>query len=751
MKRYIILLMCLMALSCTDRLAEVEIVEFGARVYEEYGMPLSYRPAEFRIEIVSDGEYQAVVAEGEEWMHFEGGQSSYTGTAADESLAVYVDANRTIMRSGKIILKRLHREVEIEVSQIGILSEDFYIAHQNLSIGAEGGFLSAKVLTMSSPDDILIETQYVEQEQGQWITQTRMENNYLKFNVAENLSENVRHAVITVSKKGTSMSGKIQVSQAAVGTGYMETSLSDLKAMTETESRVEITGHVRLSGLIVINDNLEGNGAENRNITSTLQDLTLADRTLYVSDAEGSMDVKLEFTKGSELLVRRFDHIDVDLYGAVLTKESEPERYVVTGIPGSAILKNEIGSESDVRVKTRKMSELTDSDIYTLVELTDCEIPIRKGPYIGINLKHYCVMNKYPMVIRDVDGNDMHMVVNTTCSWHRDCVMPQGSGSITGILVHEHCDNFEWDQEKAEQIVAGGLGLDYVNDLGEIGRYQIRPVRKSDIKLDPDFSNGFSELICEFRYCYNGDKIISNYSTEKILYYPSTVAPSASLREVVPDALDSKGNKVKATIDTKRDWTMLGPYKDGKLTSVAGGNGVTDDNGTLAYWFVSATKEKNATTEGRIDKDYGSAWSCKNWIYEETAWEVTFSTKNYTAANAPMSVQFGIINGYGERISGPTNWVMEYYDESVQTWKAADTFTVPDFSLNGNKQVWNCPGHKYMTFTLGPDIDLWGKNTAKIRLRPSDRSAGRPGSYVGGEIGELVENSLNYFAIRCNK
>lgn len=751
MKRYIVLLMSLMALSCTDRLAEVEIVEFGARVFEEYAMPLSYRPDEFRIEVVSDGEYQAVIAEGEEWMHFEGGLSSYAGSAADESLTVYVDANRTILRSGKIVLKRLHREVEIEVSQVGILSEDFSIEHQNLSIGAEGGFLSAKVLTLASPEEILIEAEYMEESQGQWITQARMDNNYLKFNVAENLSEDVRHAVVKVSKKGTSMSGKIQISQAAAGTEYVEMSLWGLKQMLEGQSRIEIDEHIRLTGVIVINDNMEGNGAENRNITSTLQDLTLADRTLYLSDAEGSMGIKMEFAKGSELLVRRFDHIDVDLYGAVLSKETEPERYVVTGVPGSSVLKNESGSGSDVAVKVRKMSELTDSDVYTLVELTDCEIPIRKGPYVGINLKHYCVMNKYPMVIRDVDGNDMHMMVNTTCAWHRNCTMPQGSGSITGVLVHEHCDNFEWDQAKAEEIVAGGLGLDYVNDLGDIGRYQIRPVSKSDIRLDPEFRNGFSDLICEFRYCHNGDKLIKNYSSEKILYYPSEAAPVASLREVVPDALDAKGNKVKATIDTKRDWTMVGPYMDGKLTSVEAGNGVTDAEGNLAYWFVSATKEKNSLTEGRVDKDYGSAWSCKNWTYEDTAWEVTFSTENYTAANAPMSVQFGIINGYGERISGPTNWVMEYYDEDAQAWNEADTFTVPDFSLNGNKQVWNCPGHKYMTFTLRPDIDLWGRKTAKIRLRPADRSAGRPGSYVGGEIGELVENSLNYFAIRCNK
>lgn len=156
-------------------------------------------------------------------------------------------------------------------------------------------------------------------------------------------------------------------------------------------------------------------------------------------------------------------------------------------------------------------------------------------------------------------------------------------------------------------------------------------------------------------------------------------------------------------------------------------------------------------TQGRLDKDYGSAWSCKNWIYEGGAWQVEFSTEDYTAANAPMSIQFGIINGYGERIGGPTNWTLEYYDDQEAAWKEIDRFTVPDFSLNGNKQVWNCPGHKYMSFTVPADIDLWQKEAVKVRLRPYDKSAGRLGSYVGGEIVELVENSLNYFAVRCNK
>ena len=750
MKRYLILLMCLLALSCTDKLAELEIVEFGAQVYEEYEMPLSYRAGEIKLEIVSDGEYEAVVTEGAEWIRFENGSASYKGSSADECLVVCYDANRTVMRSGKVVLSRRHRKVEIEISQVGILSVDFTIGQQNLSIGAEGGFLSSKVLTLASPDDILIETVYLETEQGEWITQAKMENNYLKFNVVPNTSPETRHAVIKVSKKGTSMSGDIQVTQEGTA-GYESKTIADIMDMAGNTPET-ITSHIKLSDVIIINDNVEGNGAENRNVTSTIQDLTLADRTLYVSDAAGSAGIKLEFVKGTELLVRRFDHVDIDLHGAVLVKESDPLRYIIKDVPAAAIMTSREGNENDVTVKVKKISELTDADIYTLVELTDCEIPVRKGPYVPINLKHYCVMNKYPMVIRDKEGLDMYMVINTTCTWHRNSLMPQGSGSIRGVIVHEHCDNFEWDQNKAAELMAGGLGLNYINDIGEIGRYQIRPVRENDIMIEPEFENGFSQLVCEFRYAYDGDKMIKNLSGGLICYPNVNDAVTAYIKEIVPVGKDKNDKDLKATLTKKRDWTMVGPVKDGKLSSVAAGNGVWDDNGTLGYWYVSSAKQNNAINEGRVDLDYGSAWSMKNLAYG-SAWEITFSTVGLTAANKPLSVQFGIINGYGERIGGPTNWVMEYSLDGGKNWSELERFTVPDFSLNGNKQVWNCPGHKNMSFTIDDSIssNMWGKENVKLKLRPYDASAGKLGSYSGGETPDEIENSLNYFAIRCNK
>ena len=359
--------------------------------------------------------------------------------------------------------------------------------------------MSSKVLTLSGADDIEIVTEYVEEGLGQWISQERMDNNYLKFNVAENMSSEARHAVIVVSKKGTSLSGRIQVGQAAAGAEYTYVTVSELKSMIQSPGSIQLDGHIVLKDVIVLNDNLEGNGSENINVTSIVQDLTVADRTLYVSDAESQSGIRMDFNSGADLLVKRFDHVEVDLAGATLTWLEEPDRFVVSGLESQAVMSNEVGSVSDVTVKQKKMSELTSSDVYTLVELLDCEIPVRKGPYVGIDVRHYNLMSKYPMVIRDAEGSSMHMVVNTTCSWHRDGTgMPQGSGSVTGVIVHEHCDNFEWDQAAADAMVSSGLGLDYVTDLGHIGLYQIRPVTKSEIALADDFEDGFSKLVCEF-------------------------------------------------------------------------------------------------------------------------------------------------------------------------------------------------------------------------------------------------------------
>lgn len=747
MKRYvIILLMSLMALACEDKLAQLEVVEFGAALMDEDCMPLKYKAGSFVITVVSDGEFNAEIVEGDQWIHFEDGKSTYSGNSADKSITVYYDVNRTVLRSGKISLTRKHRKVEIEVSQVGILSEDFSIDQQNLWVGAEGGFLSSKVLTLSGADDVEIVTEYVEEGLGQWISQERMDNNYLKFNVAENMSSEARHAVIVVSKKGTSLSGRIQVGQAAAGAEYTYVTVSELKSMIQSPGSIQLDGHIVLKDVIVLNDNLEGNGAENINVTSIVQDLTVADRTLYVSDPEGQSGIRMDFNSGADLLVKRFDHIEVDLSGATLTWLQEPERFVVSGLESQAVMSNEVGSVSDVTIKQKKMSELTSSDVYTLVELLDCEIPVRKGPYVGIDVRHYNLMSKYPMVIRDTEGSSMHMVVNTTCSWHRDGTgMPQGSGSVTGVIVHEHCDNFEWDQAAADAMVSSGLGLDYVTDLGHIGLYQIRPVTKSEIALADDFEDGFSKLVCEFTYVYSdvAQLLIPNYVDNVIFSTDGEYQAMMTLQ------LKSGDNAAQQPISTKRDWSLLGPYKDGQIADITTGNGIYC-YGQSAVWFTTASQENLGRTQARIDMSCGSAWNATSWSVNKY-WQVDVSTKGLTADHAPMSIQLGAVNGYGDRVGGPRYWKMVVSTSEDESESVIAEYTVPDFPQNGNRRVWHCPGHKYMSFNIPEHVDVWDKDRITIKMIPVNTKADNGDSYSNGTITKDVDHSMNYFAIRCNK
>ena len=747
MKRYvIILLMSLMALACEDKLAQLEVVEFGAALMDEDCMPLKYKAGSFVITVVSDGEFNAEIVEGDQWIHFEDGKSTYSGNSADKSITVYYDVNRTVLRSGKISLTRKHRKVEIEVSQVGILSEDFSIDQQNLWVGAEGGFLSSKVLTLSGADDIEIVTEYVEEGLGQWISQERMDNNYLKFNVAENMSSEARHAVIVVSKKGTSLSGRIQVGQAAAGAEYTYVTVSELKSMIQSPGSIQLDGHIVLKDVIVLNDNLEGNGSENINVTSIVQDLTVADRTLYVSDAEGQSGIRMDFNSGADLLVKRFDHVEVDLAGATLTWLEEPDRFVVSGLESQAVMSNEVGSVSDVTVKQKKMSELTSSDVYTLVELLDCEIPVRKGPYVGIDVRHYNLMSKYPMVIRDTEGSSMHMVVNTTCSWHRDGTgMPQGSGSVTGVIVHEHCDNFEWDQAAADAMVSSGLGLDYVTDLGHIGLYQIRPVAKSEIALADDFEDGFSKLVCEFTYVYSdvAQLLIPNYVDNVIFSTDGEYQAMMTLQ------LKSDDKVSQQPISTKRDWSLLGPYKDGQIADITTGNGIYC-YGQSAVWFTTASQENLGRTQARIDMSCGSAWNATSWSVNKY-WQVDVSTKGLTADHAPMSIQLGAVNGYGDRVGGPRYWKMVVSTSEDDSESVIAEYTVPDFPQNGNRRVWHCPGHKYMSFNIPEHVDVWDKDRITIKMIPVNTKADNGDSYSNGTINKDVDHSMNYFAIRCNK
>ena len=100
------------------------------------------------------------------------------------------------------------------------------------------------------------------------------------------------------------------------------------------------------------------------------------------------------------------------------------------------------GSAADIPQKVKRYNELTDMDVYTWVTLADCELPVRKGSLTPINEGYARSTNanretKYPMLVRDKNGDSFYMLTNTTCKYRRDgSMLPYGSGNISGVLVH---------------------------------------------------------------------------------------------------------------------------------------------------------------------------------------------------------------------------------------------------------------------------------------------------------------------------
>lgn len=760
-KTGIFIAICLAALACDSVLEPVEVVELGCASLTD--VSVGHQAGRHVFDIVSDGEYSARLPEDAGWIRFEDAAESREITqSGDGVLAVEYDSNRNIQREAVITLSRGNRTIELTVVQKGILTETFTVEQKNVFVAAEGGTASAKVLTLTSPGNLKYSVEYVEEEAGGWISNERMENNYLKFDVAENWSDTlVRHAVVTLSVSDGSHSGQVHVTQNSKGTEYTVISFAELKGLLASEGSYEFEDHVRLEG-VVLNDNVEGNGAENRNISSIIQDLSAASRTLYLSTENGDSGVRVDFDCDTDALADRFDRVTLDLHGMTLARYESPVRYILTGASSSSMLSSIAGTGASV-TKECTIGNLTAEDVYTLRTLPEVEIPIRKGPYIGIDLRQYHLVNKYPMVIRDPEGNDMHMMVNTTCTWHRDGdIMPQGSGSLTGIIVHEHCDQFEWDVKAASEIeMKEGKAIDYINDLGDLGLYQIRPVAKSDIAIREDFTEGFSELLCEYRYCVTDDMdtpLVAN-ATDITIFptYPGSSKPKVS-RRVTGRMTIQAGKNVNdslVTISRTRDWTLLGPLADGRITDVGRGNGVLDYFQVPMHWDPYEYADETGLL---LDKN-GSSWCAKNWTTGQY-WCIEFSTAErkdndvvisaIDASHAPMSIQFGTVNDFGTVLGGPRYWVIEYSLDG-RSWIHLHDYTVPDFPSLANKRHWQCPGNKYITYTLPESADVWNKETVYIRLRPSSAAAATADTYDKGKLNSKSANSLNYFAIRYNK
>ena len=713
MRKYIIymVLSVVAAVSCEQLPDNVKIYGVGCEIRETL---LSCDAGTYDLKVYADGDFTATLPEEDTWVRFASDPMQRTLSGdSDMTITLEYDANRFSKRTAVLTLERGTNVFKFTVSQESIIKDGVNLEQKIVSIDSQAGQYSAKMITSEDVDKISFETVYPDKKQKDWVSGLCIINNFIAFDAQANTSSEARQAEVVV--RYGEWKGSFLIRQCAAGMSIPDkVEISEIKALLDVSGEVTIDTPMMMEGL-VINDHSEKNGAANRIVTSDVADRTLAEKTLYLQSKDGSEGIKVVFTESCTQLVSRYDLVGIDMTGLVLRREDAPVRYSIENVPLSAMISS-VADEAPSQ-KIRTLAELNDGDIYTLVTVPDVQIPVSKGSYAPIDIRYVDLVAAYPMVIRDKDGGFSHMMVIGECTWSRDGKgLPKGSGKLTGVVVHEKCDNFEND--------------------GNIGDYQIRPVRKSEVMISENASESFSVLLYEWGYCdYLGENLAKNYTDDAELYptYP-LVDPLTSQARFYCE----KDGQKKA-LYLVNDFTHVGPYTyGGSVTQKTNGNGIYDYLGRSAHWreygaangvIYSKENKQEWTTSN------GSAWCVSGWDASQY-WCAEFSTEGLTAQNSPLNVTFGTMSKL-KTLNAIRDWKVQWSADKVD-WKDVTTYTVPDFAVDTNKNVNQLPGTKFITVNI-PD-EILGLPKAYVRLVPT-----------GQNLDSALYNAINYFAIRYNK
>ena len=198
---------------------------------------------------------------------------------------------------------------------------------------------------------------------------------------------------------------------------------------------------------VVVSDCLSKNTALNPSVAYNVVDTTVSNRTVYVMDRRGGNGIRLLFKEGETNTLRQGMDVKVRLKGLEVQREDNPVRHSIVGLNATSILS---AQEGTVPVATRKkLSQLSDDDLYTLVTLTDLEFVNKGGAYTnvyeGYSLKTSFNPNNITIptdcagcLMVDDELKAVFCPVNMLCPWRRPVSgLPGGVCDVTGILVHE--------------------------------------------------------------------------------------------------------------------------------------------------------------------------------------------------------------------------------------------------------------------------------------------------------------------------
>ena len=572
--------------------------------------------------------------------------------------------------------------------------------------------------------------------------------------------------------------------------------LGVLKSFAEIRSTYpnggEVTEDYILEGIVVSNTE-GGNAGENEQISASAIDYTVSQRTVYVQSLDGKYGFSLLTETEEDNIFKQFNKVQVLLKGTEIYLFDNPAKYYqIKGVKKSMVASNVKAAESEIVVKQKHFNELTDDDIFTYVTLKDVEFPVRKGSICPIN-EGYSIAGKsdriakFPLLVRDINGDSFYMYTNTVCTYRNDGTrVPQGSGNISGVIVHERFSRFEWKN-----------GMDLLDmetdpELGNIGRYQIRHQTKGDIydQMQMDFKDSFSELLVEYRY-WNPD---IEHGVQRPTYGDNGWFTHTYQKKYTgTEAKEYTEEVYKQHMSAEVCFSYLGPIglagtMFGANTGNVNGLGIVLDSDKDRYnpemsewvgefngtrqWLAPETSMADAEIPMRVanaGSGAGKGWcssdcycafrSLKWWDFDQDrgyAWMLNFSTKGISSK---LSMQISVLNS-SQRFHSPRYWKAEWsevdsMDPSKDAqWHPIGEYTVPDISQWTGTLFSSVVGYKAINMDL--PAELLGKDNVYIRLMPVSDLCSSGGDYTDtfitdDEDGDKHASSIDYIAIRYNK
>lgn len=537
------------------------------------------------------------------------------------------------------------------------IDESVYRAVAEITQGAEPGHLAlnetemaieAFAGTKTAPWDCVLGTFMpeltsnvtYEGSQKDWISNVTTTTEALSFDVTDNETKEARTAVIKVELASKGIAVELKVTQGIKTRQY---SFEELRAVLPSAGEQAFEGDF-FEGVIVA-DAGQKNMETNPMTSATSYDDNESAITNYVQSLDGKYGMRLKFATAADNTLKKGDKVKISLAGATLVREDNPVRYTLKGVSA-----NTVTVEENVQLTARQktISELTDEDIYTWVTLPDVEVPFCYGSWVNVRKEWIDAkrINFDNRILRDVNGNEIRMIVNTDTEWYlTDAGVPKGSGPVSGVIVNTTSEY-------------------YGSDI--LGKYQIRPMKLSDIEIK---DNGFSEILVAWDYSTGFSRVSSLEATTGTgTFAASSMAQANTFLQFGNTSPYPKGYPKGANID-KSVWWKDGAAKDAATfqfsTKDAAGKKMT-----LSFGALIGNYKEEAASQGPIHWNVEYSLDGTNYILIEKVMIRPMGAEKSTLLFLPASLDDQCVE-LPDAIAGQDNVTIRFI--------AADDATV-DFS-----------------------------------------------------------------------